>query len=89
MSTKTKPAVPKATKAVATKAPKVKKPTLAELQDQVFVLTSLKTAYENTIEALNKQLDDERDSRIKLIAHYQNELAAEKNKNIFQRLFGG
>ena len=89
MSTKAKPTAPKATKAVAPKAPKVKKPTLAELQDQVFVLTSLKTAYENTIEALNKQLDDERDSRIKLIAHYQNELVAEKNKSFFQKLFGG
>jgi hypothetical protein len=97
MSSK-KETVKKTTKPVKTttpKAPKAPKLTLAEAKEQLLAASAMIEALNKSIDLLNEQLDQERETRLAyagqamMLEAVKAELAEEKAKGFWSRLFGG
>lgn len=98
MSTKNtvkKETAKKATKPVkdaTPKAPKPKKLTLAEAQEQLLIASAMIESLKETIALLNEQLDQERQVRQAYAGEkmmLEAKLEEEKAKGFWSRLFGG
>lgn len=95
MSTKkeaTKKTTTKVVKATAPKAPKPPKLTLTEAKDQLLAASAMIEALNKSVELLNEQLDQERETRLAYAGQalmLEVELTEERAKGFWSRLFGG